>query len=322
MVDSFYRAFEDKYRGSCDLIKSRLQVYLPFIQPLLHFYPKGQALDLGCGRGEWLELLNEQGFDATGVDLDDGMLQACRKKGFQVQNADAVTYMKAQPANTFCVISGFHIAEHLPFEVLKQLVTEAKRLLLPGGILILETPNPENISVGGNSFYLDPTHERPIPPNLLSFLPEHYDFQRYKVLRLYENAELIGELSPRLIHVIDGVSPDYAVVAQTQGSPLLSEALNSVFEEDFGLTLHTLAERYQKSIEKRLMLIELNIEKSQDQERQICLEVDHIKMQLNSLMLEINYLRTRKSWAINQFLLLRQYGLKARVKSIVKKLLR
>jgi SAM-dependent methyltransferase len=414
MSDDFYRAFEDKYRGSSDLIKLRLQVYLPFIQPLLHFYPKGQALDLGCGRGEWLELLSEQGFDATGVDLDDGMLQACRKKGAQVENADAVTYMMAQPANSFCVVSGFHIVEHLPFEALKQFVTEAKRLLLPGGILILETPNPENISVGSNSFYLDPTHERPIPPGLLSFLPEYYDFQRYKVLRLQENAELLGELSPKLIQVIDGVSPDYAVVAQTQGSPMLSEALNSVFEEEYGLTLHTLAERYQESIEKRLILIEHNSEKSQTQEQQaqaqlqqalqvaqaaqtqeqqaqaqlqqalqvaqaaqtqeqqtqaelrkVCVEVNHIKVELNSQsqerlnkekeltalqkelqmlhqanhqhwqlaqkrLQEINALRNSKSWRItaplrwsmHQVRLLRQHGLKSRLKALARKVLK
>jgi SAM-dependent methyltransferase len=357
MVDSFYRAFEDKFRGSSELIKSRLQVYLPFIKPLLGLYPKGRALDLGCGRGEWLELLNEQGFDATGVDLDDGMLQACRKKGFQVQNADAVTYMKAQLANSFCIVSGFHIVEHLPFEVLKQFVAEARRLLLPGGVLILETPNPENISVGSNSFYLDPTHERPIPPGLLSFLPEYYDFQRYKVLRLQGSAELFGELSPKLIQVIAGVSPDYAVVAQTQGSPLLSEALNSVFEQEYGLTLHTLAERYQASIEKRLILIEHNIEKSRTQEQQtqfelqrVSAQVDHIGIELmatqNELetlheanhqnwqlaqekIQEINALRNSKSWRItaplrwsmHQLRLISHYRFKGYIQSPVKKLL-
>ncbi|MDP4589573.1 MAG: methyltransferase domain-containing protein, partial [Burkholderiaceae bacterium] len=94
MSDSFYRAFENKLRGSRELIKSRLQIYLPFVQPLLKAYPAGKALDVGCGRGEWLELIGEQGFDALGVDLDESMLLACREKNLSVETADAVFYMK------------------------------------------------------------------------------------------------------------------------------------------------------------------------------------------------------------------------------------
>ena len=85
MIDGFYRAFEDKHRGSRALIKERQRVYLPLIQPLVTLYPDAAALDLGCGRGEWLELLVETGFKAQGIDLDDGMLPsaapaACRCK--------------------------------------------------------------------------------------------------------------------------------------------------------------------------------------------------------------------------------------------------
>ena len=77
MSSDFYRAFEDRYRGSRDLIKSRLRVYLPFVEPLKALYSDCIAVDLGCGRGEWLELLKEKGIGAHGVDLDDGMLSAC-----------------------------------------------------------------------------------------------------------------------------------------------------------------------------------------------------------------------------------------------------
>jgi len=84
MSDSFYRAFEEKYCGPRSLIKSRLEAYRPFITPLLIGFPNAHAIDLGCGRGEWLELLQENQFEAQGVNLDDGMLAACTELGLNV----------------------------------------------------------------------------------------------------------------------------------------------------------------------------------------------------------------------------------------------
>lgn len=256
MTDFFYRAFEEKYRGSRELIKARLQVYLPFIQPLLSAYPTGQTLDLGCGRGEWLELLVAQGFDAQGVDLDEGMLQACRDRGMRVHKADVLDYIRTIKGESQCVISGFHIAEHLPFNVLQELVVQAERVLVPGGLLILETPNPENISVGTNSFYLDPTHQRPIPPELLSFLPDHYGFERSKVIRLQEEPNLHHTNNLELLNVLNGVSPDYAVVAQKKGSEKLLQSTDCAFGKEYGLTLGNLATRYQQLLTMKLSKVD------------------------------------------------------------------
>jgi len=108
----FIGHLEERYRGPRELIKGRLQVYLPFVVPLLQAYPKGPAFDLGCGRGEWLELLQESGFDSQGVDLDDGMLSACRERGLNVANADAIVALKSLPDESQLVVSGFHIVEH------------------------------------------------------------------------------------------------------------------------------------------------------------------------------------------------------------------
>lgn len=162
MSSDFYRAFEDKFRGAREVIKARLKVYLPFIKPLKDIYPDASAVDLGCGRGEWLELLAENGFSAQGVDLDDGMLAACRELGLRVQTGEAVAFLKSLPDQSQAVISGFHLAEHIPFDDLQALVEESLRVLRPAGVLILETPNPENIVVGTSSFYLDPTHRKSV----------------------------------------------------------------------------------------------------------------------------------------------------------------
>ena len=245
MSDGFYRAFEERWRGSRDLIKSRLRVYLPFVEPLLGLYPDAKAVDLGCGRGEWLELLKEVGFDAQGVDLDDGMLAACRQLGLKAQTQEAIGFLKSLPEASQAVVSGFHIAEHLPFGDLQQLVQQALRVLRPAGLLILETPNPENIVVGTSNFYLDPTHRNPIPHQLLSFLPEHYGFARVKVLHLQEEEGLASHKQLTLYQVLSGVSPDYAVVSQKSAAAEQMQLLGPVFEKNYGHTLEALARQYE-----------------------------------------------------------------------------
>jgi len=245
MDDNFYRAFEDKYRGSRELITSRLEVYLPFVRPLLEHYPHAKSLDLGCGRGEWLGLLSSAGFDAKGVDLDEGMLEACYRLGLNAEKGDALTALRALPDASTAVVSAFHLVEHIPFEQLQVLVGEALRVLAPGGLLIMETPNPENIVVAGCDFYTDPSHMKPIPPQLLSFVAEHVGYERVKVLRLQEASELRDAQRPlNLGTVLDSVSPDYAVVAQKAGSQAVLECNAMAFQREYGVTLRDLADRY------------------------------------------------------------------------------
>jgi O-antigen chain-terminating methyltransferase len=221
-------------------------VYLPFIEPLLSLYTDAKALDLGCGRGEWLELLKESGFDGHGVDLDDGMLAACRQQGLSVATQDAISALIALPDESQLVVSGFHIAEHIQFSDLQLLVQEALRVLKPAGLLILETPNPENITVGTVNFYLDPTHQKPIPPLLLSFLPEYYGFARVKVVRLQEDKSLTGKAWTSLSDVLGGVSPDYAVIAQKHADSPLMDRTSEVFAQKFGLTLDMLVAKFDQ----------------------------------------------------------------------------
>jgi SAM-dependent methyltransferase len=243
--ENFYRAFEDRHRGTRELISQRLMVYLPFITPLLKGDGSRRAADLGCGRGEWLEILIGCGFDANGIDLDDGMLEACRERGLPAQRNDALSYLATQEDNSLAIVSGFHIAEHIPFPDLQTLVAEALRVLIPGGVLILETPNAENIAVGTNGFYLDPTHERPIPHLLLSFLTEHTGFSRSKLLRLQEPDQLKDPDHPvDLLAVLSAVSPDYAIVAQKKAAPERLQAFDEAFDKRFGLALDELAQRY------------------------------------------------------------------------------
>jgi O-antigen chain-terminating methyltransferase len=241
---SFYRAFEDRFRGSRELIKSRLKVYLPFIIPLKQYYPDSHGVDLGCGRGEWLELMREHGVTVQGFDLDHGMLDATRELGLNVINGEAIKSLQSLAAESQMLVTGFHLAEHLPFEALQILIQESLRVLRPGGLLILETPNAENIIVGTEKFYLDPTHQRPIPLQLLSFMAEYYGFNRVKVIRLQESPEIINDNTLALLNVLYDVSPDYAIVAQKAGDPIVDSATTMAFDVDYGVSLESLLNRY------------------------------------------------------------------------------
>ena len=254
-MEDFYRAFESKYRGSRDLIKTRLKQYLPFIKGLAEIYGDGLILDLGCGRGEWLELMQELGLTPYGVDIDEGMLQDCFDLNLPVSKADGVEFLKTLKSDSHTAITAFHVVEHLSFENLQIIIQEALRVLKPGGLLIMETPNPENIKVATVNFYIDPTHKRPIPAELLSFIPEYYGFAKIKTLRLQENKELISNDQISLLDVIQGASPDYAVIAQKQASQEVMSLFNELFEKEYGTSLQVLSDKFEKRLsdtEKRL----------------------------------------------------------------------
>lgn len=259
MSDNFYRAFEDQYRGSRELIKSRLRVYLPLLEPLVGLYPDAKAIDLGCGRGEWLEMMKEAGLKPCGVDLDEGMLSCCLELKLPAEKGDAVAFLAALPDESQVVVSAFHVVEHISFAQLRTVVSEALRVLKPGGLLIMETPNPENLIVATRTFYLDPTHLHPIPPQLLSFLPEYYGFKRVATLRLQESEGLSGGKAPlTVLDVLGGVSPDYAVVAQKAANPKQMALFDAVFQQHHGLSLETLAQKY----EAQISTVETAIEKA------------------------------------------------------------
>jgi O-antigen chain-terminating methyltransferase len=252
VTPDFYRAFEDRFRGAREVIKSRLRAYLPFVVPLRAARADCSAIDLGCGRGEWLELLGEAGIAARGVDTDEAMLDQARRANLRVEHAEANAALAKLPSDSHDIVSAMHVAEHLPFEDLLTLVREALRVLRPGGLLILETPDPDNLSVGASSFYLDPTHVRPLPAGLLAFLPEHYGFRRVKILRFQELPGLAESDRPSLLNVLRDASADFAVIAQKVGDERQLAGLDPAFERESGVTVEVLARRYDAAIEARL----------------------------------------------------------------------
>ncbi len=183
--DDIYLAFEDKFRGSQEIIKERLKKYVAIIEEIdqKNNHDHTNVLDIGCGRGEWLELLKENRFVYLGIDVNQTMINVCKEKNLNVQCTDALSYLKVQKGESYYAITGFQIAEHLKPEELTEMVQEAYRILKPGGVAIFETPNPENLIVGACNFYYDSTHNRPIPPERLRFLAEYVGFAKVELLR-------------------------------------------------------------------------------------------------------------------------------------------
>jgi O-antigen chain-terminating methyltransferase len=107
-----------------------------------------------------------------------------------VISGDAIAYLQNQPDNSLGAITGFHIVEHLPFRVLIELLDQAHRTLMPGGAILFETPNPECLIVGACNFYYDPTHQNPLPPELMRFLAEARTFSSARVIRLDQDCDL------------------------------------------------------------------------------------------------------------------------------------
>ena len=320
MSDQFYRAFEEKFRGPRGLIQQRLEVYLPFVQPVCAAYPEALVFDLGCGRGEWLELLQKNSIAAMGVDLDTGMLAACQQINLKVQCQDALESLKQLQDGSASVVSAFHLVEHLPFDRVKDLVAECHRVLKPGGLLIMETPNPENFMVATHNFYLDPTHLRPIPPDLLAFVPEYLGYESVKILRLQETAGVKTHPNLSMLDVLTGASPDYAVVAQKAGHTALKQSLQALFDQAFGISGYALLERQRLQANDFGFKLEKSISKTEILLAQTKAQLDRVEMQL-----QISPSGTYKGVVgrmFLQFLRIAEQGLWTRVVALGRQLLR
>lgn len=171
--DDMYLAFEERHRGSQTDIEKQQRYYINnFINGKIDPSAIGMVVDLGCGRGEWLTLLSKNGYKGIGIDLNDASLQCCNANGVITMKMDAVDYLKTLPRESVKLLTSFQLVEHITTNRLIELFAEIGRVMRPGGLVIIETPNPVNINVGAAAFYLDPTHKRQIHPELLRFFAE------------------------------------------------------------------------------------------------------------------------------------------------------
>ncbi|MEO7652287.1 MAG: class I SAM-dependent methyltransferase, partial [Bryobacteraceae bacterium] len=173
-----YGRFAERFRGPEAYVKKNIGFYVP------HFAARAPVLDIGCGRGEFLELMRECGLEASGIDLSEESVAQCRSKGLTVERADLFDQLRELPRESLGGIFCGQVVEHLPPARLPDLVRLASEKLRRGGVLVIETPNPECLAIFATHFYLDPTHTRPVPHPLLAFYMEECGFGRIDVHRL------------------------------------------------------------------------------------------------------------------------------------------
>jgi O-antigen chain-terminating methyltransferase len=192
----FHASIEATFRGPYDEIRERMRIYLPYLDALPAGLRALPALDVGCGRGEWLELVMAAGMKAVGVDDNAVSVERCVARGLDAVRGDALDYLRRQPEGSHSVVSAFHVVEHLDPAAMMALLLDARRVLADGGLLLLETPNPENLRVAGYSFRFDPTHRHPIPAPLLRAFVEFAKYEIVDALALQPD-DAIAEVATR-----------------------------------------------------------------------------------------------------------------------------
>lgn len=190
LLDKFYIDFEDRFRGTEEMIEKRQAEYLPLFKGGEIDFKKTPVLDIGSGRGEFLGLLKKHKVRAIGLDINKDMVERSKKKGLEALEGDALEHLQKAKSQSYGAICGFHIVEHIPFNVLLRILENAHRALAENGFVIFETPNPENVTVGSTTFYMDPSHLHPLPPDLLAFTLETCGFKNIEVKRIHPDEEV------------------------------------------------------------------------------------------------------------------------------------
>jgi SAM-dependent methyltransferase len=217
-----YMTFENRFRPE-KTVRERHGDYVELLRTCQ------RVVDLGCGRGELLELLRDAGVSAYGVELDSDVVAVCQEKGLEVLEGDAVSHVEALKEGVVDGLIASHVIEHLTPDLLLRLITAAAEKLAADGIVILETPNPESLLAGSINFHRDPTHVRPVHPDTLSFLCESAGFSEVEIRRLAPVpadvrlpkhlpdesplSQHVGEIVEQLDQLIYGYQ-DYALIAR------------------------------------------------------------------------------------------------------------
>jgi SAM-dependent methyltransferase len=168
---AFLAGVSQQERGDQALVKEHLRRYLSF------FRGKKDVVDLGCGSGEFLELLKEEKIKALGIEDNPVFVAQARKRGLAVKKAKLQSFLKTCKAGSAGGFFISHVVEHLPPADMMEALSRIQKALRPGGVLVLITPNPLSLGVMTHSFWRDPTHVRPYPLDFLVQLLESMGFE-------------------------------------------------------------------------------------------------------------------------------------------------
>jgi len=209
-LDFDYSRFAERFRGSEEYVTAGQQIYLPY------FEGRKNVLDIGCGRGEFLKMMRQAGIPARGIELSAESVALCRAAGLEAEIADVYPYLAGLPEASFDGIFCSQVVEHLPPERLPELIRLCAGRLAQGGVIAIETPNPECLAIFATHFYLDPTHTRPVPHPLLIFYLEEFGVGNIEVRRLSPAKESMSALNSLPDDFRDAFfgALDYAVIGR------------------------------------------------------------------------------------------------------------
>jgi 2-polyprenyl-3-methyl-5-hydroxy-6-metoxy-1,4-benzoquinol methylase len=210
-LDIDWARFAEQFRGSEDRIREQQKCYVARFAG-----SPGQVLDIGCGRGEFLEAAKAAGLPARGIDQNPESIALCQSKGLEVELCDLFEYVESLADGSLGGAYCSQVVEHLPPAGVLRLVNLLAQKLRRGALVAIETPNPECLAIFATHFYLDPTHTRPIPAPLLRFYLEEAGFGSVEIERLtpaVESMPALSELPPAFRDGFFG-GLDYAIFAR------------------------------------------------------------------------------------------------------------
>lgn len=254
MATNYYLDFENSFRGEREKIINRLSIYDQLIEAIVDTNPSPKLVDIGCGRGEWLQKWTNRFNDICGIDSDQKMIETCMANNLNVIEGDATEALSKFANQSVNIITVFHLIEHLTHEKLLELLIECKRVLSDDGVLIMETPNIDNLLVSTKSFHIDPTHINLIHPDLIAFDINKVGFSNVKTYDI-NCGPLKNASHLKITRVLNGTAQDLCIVATKQKETfekLIDKSLTWETYFDSGVNTLEAAVEYDLKLENLL----------------------------------------------------------------------
>ena len=285
MDSDYYLDFENKFRGDRKEILNIFSSYEPLIETVIEGKSSPILIDVGCGRGEWLQRCQNKFYKSIGIESDNYMAKLCRDYGLSVIEGDAIDELSKFEANSISVITIFHVIEHLEFNKLQKMIGECHRILSDDGILIMETPSIDNLIVSTKTFYIDHTHINHINPEAISFHLEKAGFNKVKYY--YINGGPLQDSHPlKITRILNGVAQDLCIISTKNhdlSEKIFSDNLQWKSHLNIGLTLFEAAIEFDIKLETLVELIrklKINYQSSSNEIRLMKEEIISLKNQI------------------------------------------
>ena len=287
MDSDYYLDFENKFRGDREKILNLFSSYEPLIEIAIEGKVSPILIDIGCGRGEWLQKCENKFYKSIGIESDEDMVRICKDYGLSVIEGDAIHQLSKFDNDSISVITIFHMIEHLEYTKLQKLINECQRILSDDGILVMETPSIDNLIVSTKTFYIDHTHVNPIHPDAMAFYLENAGFSNVKYF--FINGGPLQDAYPlKITRILNGVAQDLCIIAtktEAQFNKIFTDNKSWQSYLNHGLTLFDAAIEFDLKLESLIESSQTLRLKNQSNKELLLLreEINLLKSEMNLL---------------------------------------